>query len=73
MHRPPRYLVDAESDELFTLYRGQIFTAGRAVPSFNENVPLVFYVRDDDELVFIEQAHPRTWSEVVARQARRGR
>ena len=73
VHRPPSYLVDAESDELFTFYRVQIFTAGLAVPSFNESVPLVFFVRDNDELIFLEHAHPRTWSEVVERRARRGR
>ena len=47
--RPTTSLVDAESDELFTVFLGPVFTAGQAVPSVNELVPLVFYVRDDGE------------------------
>ena len=46
---PTTSLVVAESDELFTVFRGPVFTAGQGVPSFNELVPLVFYIRDDGE------------------------
>ena len=46
---PTASLVVAESDELFTVFRGPVFTAGQGVPSFSELVPLVFYIRDDGE------------------------
>jgi hypothetical protein len=72
--RPPAYLVHAETDRLFTRYRGPIFVRGQEKPSFQEQVALSFYVTADNELVFLEPStNPATWSEVVERQARRVR
>lgn len=65
-----RLLVHADTDELHRPYRGAVFARGEARPSFNEQVPLVFYLSHDGALVFLERA-PGTWSEIVARRAGR--
>ena len=67
--RRGRLFVHAESDELFKPYRGAIFAKDAGRPTFNETVPLAFYVRDG-ELVFLERV-ARTWSEIVERRERR--
>ena len=72
VRRPPAYFVHADTDELFTVYRGSVFTTGMGKPSFNERVPLVFYVSAENQITFLEPKG-RTWSEVVAQRARRGR
>lgn len=69
----PSWLVLAETDELYTPIRGVVFAPG-SVSIVCDVQPLTYYVSAADEVVFVEKsAHPRTWSEVVERQARRGR
>ena len=70
--RRGRLLVAAETDEIFTLYRGVVFPGGAALAAFNQQVPLAFYVDRDGDLVFLER-RGGTWSELVARKARRQR
>jgi hypothetical protein len=73
VERPPAYLVDSESDRVFTRYRGPVFTSGQARPSFQENVRLAFFVSESGELVFLEPVPgTATWSQIVEQQARRG-
>jgi hypothetical protein len=67
------YLVDVDTDRLYTRYAGTVFASGEAKPTFGERNPLLFFVTDDDRLVFLEPAGSRTWSEIVARQAWRQR
>lgn len=71
--RRGRFWVDAESDLVFAVRRGHVFEPGRAsVGYLPPNTPLTFYVDEDDTIVFLEEPHPgRTWSELVARKARR--
>jgi hypothetical protein len=73
--RRGRFLVDAETDLIYVLRRGVVFETGRATVGYlPDNTPMTFYVDQADDVVFLEQpSGPRTWSEVVERQARRGR
>lgn len=64
-----RFLVDAETDRMFTLYRGETFESGSSSVIIDR--PLAFYVDRDGELVFLEVVPGRTWSEHIARQARK--
>jgi hypothetical protein len=74
VERPPAYLVDSESDRVFSRYRGPVFERGQERPSLQEQVGLSFYVTADNELVFLEPVPgTATWSQIVERQARRGR
>ena len=50
-----RLLVHADSDEVFTLYRGVVFGTGAASILFNEQVPMWFYVDRAGEVVFLER------------------
>ncbi len=68
--RPPGFLVDAESDEVFRESRGAVYVPGEIRSSFAERTELYFVVRDGDVLEFLER-DPRTWSQIVERQARR--
>jgi hypothetical protein len=68
--RRGRVLVSAESDEIFSFYRGMVFEPGSAAVAFNESVPLYFYVDRAGEIVFLERQRG-TWSEIVAKRARR--
>jgi hypothetical protein len=67
--RRGRFLVHAETDAIYRPYRGVIFARDEARPSFNENVSMEFYVSKDG-VAFLERV-PGTWSEHVARRARR--
>ena len=73
VRRRPAYLIHAESDEVFTVYRGAIFDPGTAYVAFNENIEMHWFVDGADEIVFLERTTPRTWSEFVERRARRAR
>lgn len=64
------WLVHAESDELYSVFRGAIFERGSARLVFNYSVPLAFYVDRTGSVVFLER-RPGTWSDVVAKRARR--
>ena len=64
-----RYLVHAETDGLFTRHRGIVFQTGSA-HLIADRFPMFFYVDRDGELVFLQRA-PGTWSEIVAKRARR--
>jgi len=66
------WLVHAETDALYTVFRGAIFERGSARPVFNHTVPLAFYLDRTGDLVFLER-RPGTWSEIVAKRTRRAR
>lgn len=70
-----RYLVDAESDRIYSLGRGIVFEPGRSTVGYvDPNDRMTFYVDRDEEIVFLERlTHPHTWSEFCERQARRAR
>ena len=71
--RRARFLVDAETDLMWVVRRGHVFEPGRAAVGYvSDNAPMTFFVDRDADVVFLEQpGGPRTWSEVVARRARR--
>jgi hypothetical protein len=68
--RRARYLVHADTDELFTVHRGVVFGSGSASVIADQSA-LYFCVRPDGELVFLERQTGRTWSDIVRRQAKR--
>jgi hypothetical protein len=63
-----RWLVDADSDELYSLHRGTVFSKGAI--AFDADVELAFFVDRDGEVVLLEPAG-RTWSSVVEKKAKR--
>lgn len=66
--RRARWLVHAESDELYRRSRGVVFQSGSAA-LIADHVPLAFYVEHETgEVVFLEKVG-KTWSEIVARRA----
>lgn len=69
--RRARYLVHAETDELFTLHRGTVFATG-STTLIADRFPMFWYLDRDGDLVCLERV-PGTWSERVARQAKRQR
>jgi hypothetical protein len=70
--RRGRYLVDAETDLVYTLRRGVVFETGNATVGYVvPGTPMTYTVNEADEVVFLEQPSSHTWSEVVARRARR--
>ena len=68
------FLVDSESDQLYVLRRGVVFEPNRATVGYiPDNTPMTFYVDQADNIVFVERySGAATWSEIVARRARRG-
>lgn len=69
--RRARYLVHAETDELFTPHRGYVFATGSST-LIADRFPMFWYVDRDGELVFLERVQG-TWSAIVERRAKRGR
>src|SRR5688572_29220260 len=67
VRRPPGYLVHADSDEVFTVYRGSIFSPASAYIILNESLDQHWYVDGAGGIVFLERAMPRTWSEHLER------
>ena len=67
-------LVDAETDFVWVVRRGHVWEPHKATIGFvPDDAALTFYVDQHDEIVFLEQpSGPSTWSEIVARRARRG-
>jgi hypothetical protein len=72
--RRGRFWVDAETDLLWAIRRGYVFEPERATVGYvRDDQPMTFMVDADDDVVFLEAlSGPRTWSEVVAKRARRG-
>lgn len=69
--RRGRYLVDAETDLVYVLRRGVVFETGNATVGYVvPGTPMTYTVKAGD-VVFLEQPSSHTWSEVVARRARR--
>jgi hypothetical protein len=69
------FWVDAETDLVWVVRRGHVFEPGRASVGYvTDDTPMTFFVDATDEVVFIEPSggRPRTWSEVVAKRAKRG-
>ena len=64
-------LVSAETDEVYLPHRGVVFERGSA-GLIADMVELVFTVTADRELRFLDR-QPGSWSDVVKRQAKRGR
>jgi hypothetical protein len=64
-----RFLVSASSDEIYTTYAGVVFEPGKAT-AVSDRAQLHWYQDANGRLVFLEK-QPRTWSELVARRARR--
>ena len=64
-----RYLVSAETDAIYKPARGVVF-APYTVDVVADQTGLTFYVDRDGDLVFLERV-PGTWSEIVAKRARR--
>lgn len=69
VRRGPGWLVSAETDEIFTRYRGPVFPRASAsvIP---DHMPLYWFLDRDGSFVFLEGTG-KTWSTVVAKQARR--
>jgi hypothetical protein len=66
------WLVHSETDALYLAHRGTVF-APHSASVIADYATLVFFVNRDRDVVFLEAANPRTWSEVVERQARQSR
>jgi len=67
------FVVDSETDAVFVYWRGQVFESGRATVGYvRDDTPMIFTVDRGGEVIFLER-HPgaATWSEIVARKARR--
>jgi hypothetical protein len=62
--------VSAEADDIYTPTRG-VVVAPHSVNVIADQVELAFYVDRDGNLVFLEHL-PGTWSEYVAKRAKRG-
>jgi hypothetical protein len=65
------WLVHDDSDQLCSFYRGLVF-ASHSAAVVSDHAELLWYLDANDNLVFVER-EPGTWSQVVERQARRGR
>jgi excisionase family DNA binding protein len=70
--RRAMFLVHADTDELWTPYRGSIWNPGSANVIFNADLPMVFYVDSAGDVQFVERIGG-TWSAIVERQARKSR
>lgn len=70
--RRGRLLVHAQSDQVFSFYRGLVFDPSFASISFNETVPMWFYVDRAGEVVFLERKS-WTWTERLEKRAELGR
>ena len=70
--RRAMFLVHADTDELWTHYRGTVWEAGSANVIFNDSIPMWFFVDADGEVVFLER-RPGLWSDIVERMERRKR
>lgn len=67
-----RWLVDADTDALYSIRRGVVFEPQRATIGYvPDGARLAYYVDERGDIVFLEQTAGTTWSDVVARQARR--
>jgi hypothetical protein len=65
------WLVSAGTDEIFAAHRGVVFDTGK-VSILADHVPLVFYVDDAGDLVFLERvSNPATWLQYVERRERK--
>ena len=64
------YLVSAATDALYTQARGVVF-APYSSNVIADQTELAFYVDREGELVFLER-QPGTWSQFVAKRAKRG-
>ena len=68
-----RWLVDATTDRLYRLCRGDVFSPGSAAIITPETA-LAFYVDDDGAVVLLERvSSPSTWTEYLEKHSRRQR
>lgn len=69
--RGPRnqWRVSASTDEIYAPHRGAVFQSW-STSVVADHAELAFYVDRDGDLVFLERK-PGTWSDHVAKQARR--
>ena len=58
------WLCDAADDRLYTVARGAAFEPGRA-SVFATHTPVTFYVDREGDVIPLEPASPKTWSDVV--------
>ncbi len=66
------FLVDAESDVVYTRHVAATCSSRRATVGYLPNDTPMTYLIHNDEVVFLElPGSPRTWSEHVERKARR--
>jgi hypothetical protein len=74
VRRGASFLVDSDDDAVYVLRRGHVFEPGRATIGYiPDNTAMTFYVDQADNIVFVERySGAATWSEIVARRARRG-
>jgi hypothetical protein len=70
VRRPFGLLIGADDDSVYRAFRGAVFAGDEVRSSFAAETELSFYVRDG-QMVFLERV-PGTWSEHVARRAKRG-
>ena len=69
VRRGPHFLVDAESDQVYTLRNGSVFDpASASICYVTPETRLAFYVTEADEIAFMEAAG-RTWTSIVERRA----
>ena len=65
------YLVSASTDELYRPHRGAVFADDSLV---EQMAPLCFVVTPEGELEFYERVgHPKTYTELLERKAKRRR
>jgi len=67
--RGPGFRVDVESDEIFTVRRGEVFVTASANFAGTQDANLAFYVRNGWPVVL--EPYGKTWSDVVARREQR--
>lgn len=65
------WLVHADSDAIYKIHRGIVWGSGSA-SVVAEFISLAWFVDRDGQVVFLERM-PATWSEIVAKRARRRR
>jgi hypothetical protein len=66
------WLVDDETDYVFIPRRGTTFETGRASLMTGEGLDLWFFIdRDSGDVVPLERLGTETWSEIVAKRARK--
>lgn len=66
-----RYLIDPESDAVYSIRSGEVFSRGRAVPDFvDPKTELWFFVSERGPVFLGRPFGARSWSEIFGQRAR---